>query len=307
MALKTKIDVDPELQLRQIDVTDIKQFNRFFSDRFEWYLNNTHLIFGEEHKRLVTKLHICIGTYPDVEQSCEPTDYFEHYYIKWLLKHDKMTMPDKDITIIFFFDKKYACMTRQYPFILDGEIQSLIHGEHIHFASANALFYKHKEPKLKYWIDDKIFYIESIHTVLVFCPFYLPTSHPSVEDLCKMDIHKHPSEHPLRYVLKCQLNEDPVITGWTDFSKSLMIYAEDPRYQLYIFNDALTYERAGPQLMLVNNRYLSYFGELGVILNQLHLRGKDQQVYSNIPNMSKKYQWPRLIEYYSLGDISVLF
>jgi len=89
MAIKTKIDVNSELQLRQIDDNDIKQFNSFFSDRFEWYLNNTHLIFSEKEypHQQSTKIHLCIGTYPDMEQYMDSlydeSIYFEHHYIKW--------------------------------------------------------------------------------------------------------------------------------------------------------------------------------------------------------------------------------
>jgi len=181
----------------------------------------------------------------------------------------------------------------------------------VHVILPNTLFYKYKEPKLKYLIDERIFVIESLHTILIFCSFHFPTAYYSVEDMCKVDLPTHPTEHPLRYILNCQLDHDPMITGWIYLSKSLLAFMENTDNQLYVFNDALTYERVGtsmdPCTMLVNNRYLSYFCELGVILIQLHHMNKGQQVYSNIPNMSKKYQWPRLIEYYSLENICVLF
>ena len=319
MSQKPTIDVGCEMSQRNIDANDIKQFNLFFKDRFNWYLNNAHFIFGDKQHRPVTSLHICIGTYPDPgyqdEDAISPSspttppssirDYFEHHYIEWLMGQTQLMSNLEDIKLIFFFDKNYKQLPTLFSVVLHEQLKTILHGEFIHLTNPNNLFYKHN--KLSYPIIDKILYISSLRIALIFCPFYLPTTYPSVEDACKTEIRKdtleaHDSQKPpLRYTLTCR--PDGLITGWAYLLVSLTTYLENPRHQLYIFNDALTYDSGG----WVNNRYLSYFCELGFILDQLYQMKRGQQVSINIPNMSKKMQWPRLIVFNLLDEVHKLF
>jgi hypothetical protein len=303
----TKLSI--ELTQRNIDLDDITKFNQFMTQHFAWYLKNAHAILGQEHPVPVTHLHLCIGTYPDVdlrrgpdEPEPIPTDYFEHHYIQWARANDACA--SDGVTMMIFFDKNYGKMSVKA--LSNPLLKNLVPDEPTLTKStrslANGKFIRSR-------VNDQIYYLEHLRLIVVICPFYLPTSYPSKEDASKQDIPKTAGETPLRYTLTCdltgQVTGDPVVTGWATLLSCLSDYLQDKKHpKLYIFNDALTYEA---QAHIVHNRYLAYFCELGFILHKLSENGWGTQVAINIPNMLGKFKWPRTINYHTLNTIVDMF